>query len=663
MAATNRFSVSPNDLYTQQYVPKPFEAMYKVGMNMQKEHETQQAESDALSDALNKIKVANEVISEGSGDDLGIKSRSTGYGDFKNQVINKYALANKQLADEYATTGDATKFKQGISKLKSDFSGDYQKLKIAEANSVAIEEADKKYREAKHAGANPHVLNALAEEGARLRENPYAVQYKGAPISELVDTPKKVNEYANNYADQIMKTYQPVKDAHGYLTYKDTHGVGRARIIEGAGHNYDLDNELTSDAREQAIRALRDHGVDLNSDQGKEMYNSLLQQHKEKFITSVVDKAEKSVQNLDRKKDIIGAEERLAKKEEDAKKIYTTNEQGNAEVLGIEGALNSLDLGDVLNSNGDFKTKSNTVVENTSVTGPGMINAPIFGGIVKALSPSLTADEIVNKGYAKILAKHKELGLPQPVDANGKPTGKIKEQLYNYALNLAQTRSTTSRLQPSTIEGMNKRYLGKNSDISNMEFYEQGDKGSNAKTTNEVVNKLAKNSSFTGIDYFNENGAGWKVVYTEDGNVDKALIAVPRDQTFKADTKPVQIISVGAMNFAKTGKIDNKYKDSQFDYLQREVSNILPNVNLVASSTEQNSKGDIILRGSFVDNSTGVPLLKGVTHNTTTGQIKFSSLGEIQADKTSEVQVKGSLTQYNSSLGEKTKNSEVEIED
>ena len=73
MAATNRFSVSPDDNYVSQYVPKPFEAMYKVGMNMQKDHETQQAESDALSEQLNKIKVANEVISEGYGDDLGIK--------------------------------------------------------------------------------------------------------------------------------------------------------------------------------------------------------------------------------------------------------------------------------------------------------------------------------------------------------------------------------------------------------------------------------------------------------------------------------------------------------------------------------------------------------------------------------------------------------------
>ena len=399
---TNRFDTSQQQQYVSSYIPLPFEQIGALGSKITKEHASKQEEADALANEINKIKVANEVISEGSGEDLGIKSRSTGYGEFKNQVLNKYSQANKQLADDYqAGKLDTAQFSQKVNQLKNDFSGDYQKLKIAEANSVAIEEADKKYREAKHAGANPHVLNALAEEGARLRANPYSVQYKGAPISELVDTTKKINDYSNNYADQIMKTYQPVKDVNGYITYKDTHGVGRARIMEGASANYDLDNELTSDAREQALRVIRDNGIDLNSEKGKQIYTDLLTEHKTKFITSVVDKAEKSVQNLDRKKDWQAAQDRTwahdQKVVEDATNVVGNALPGDEEVnivvqspefqsLSAKGLINTKP-GGLIEFNFDgkqtgyqaasgkvYSTKNEAIADNTKA---GIINPDI----------------------------------------------------------------------------------------------------------------------------------------------------------------------------------------------------------------------------------------------------------------------------------------------
>lgn len=317
--AANRFDTSANQEYVSTYVPKPFELMYKLGMGMKQEHEKQQAESDALADQLNKIKVVNEVLSEGSGDDLGIKSRKIGYGDFKNEVLNKYSQESKRLADEYQATGDADKFKQGIAKQKADFSQDIQKLKIAEVNSIAIEEANKKYREAKQAGANPFILNKLAEEGRRLLDNPYEVQYQGAPIGEVADLEDLKNKYASNFKSQILSSGAGSVDSKtGYITWRDKSGVTKQRIRTSVENTFDQDPVLGSQTKEQTWRFLRDRGLDWDSEvtlkdgskvkAGDYYYKSL----KEDFIGGVIAKAESSEQNVDRKKDWMFADDRKA---------------------------------------------------------------------------------------------------------------------------------------------------------------------------------------------------------------------------------------------------------------------------------------------------------------------------------------------------------------
>jgi hypothetical protein len=298
--AVNRYTTVDWSAPTSSYIPKPFEQMMMVGKTMQKEHADKQTEADALANEINKIKVANEVISEGSGDDLGIKSRSTGYGEFKNEVLNKYTQANKQLSEDYqAGKLDSNQFSQKVNQLKNDFSGDYQKLKIAEANSAAIEESDKKYREAKHAGANPFVLNELAAEGARLRENPFQTSYKGAPIADFVDSQKALNDYAGNYQKQILNSGSGKRDKFGNIDYSSVSGVTKKRIKEGVTSTFDND-AIGIQTKSQVTRILRDQGLDWNSEvplkdgtkvkAGDYYYNHM----KQDFIDGVVAKAESS---------------------------------------------------------------------------------------------------------------------------------------------------------------------------------------------------------------------------------------------------------------------------------------------------------------------------------------------------------------------------------
>lgn len=323
--AANRFDTSQQQQYVSSYVPLPFEAISNLGAKMTKDHELKQTEADALAEAINKIKVTNEVISEGAGDDLGIKSRKIGYGDFKNEVYNKYTQANKQLTDDYyAGKLNPNEFNQKVNQLKSQFSSDYQKLKFAEANSIAIEEANKKYREAEQAGANSFILNKLAEEGRRLLDNPYEVQYQGAPIGKVADLEDLKNKYASNFKEQILSSGAGIRDEKtGYITWRDKSGVTKQRIVKSVENTFDQDPILGSQTREQTFRFLRDRGLDWNSEvtlqdgtkvkAGDYYYNSL----KQDFIDGVVAKAESSEQKTDRKKDFIFEETRKAAAEEE----------------------------------------------------------------------------------------------------------------------------------------------------------------------------------------------------------------------------------------------------------------------------------------------------------------------------------------------------------
>ncbi len=320
--AANRFDTSANQEYVSTYVPKPFELMYKLGMGMKQEHEKTQAESDALSDQINKIKVVNEVLSEGSGEDLGIKSRKIGYSDFKNEVLNKYSQESKRLADEYYATGDATKFKQGVAKQKADFANDYQKLKIAEANSAAIEEMNKKIRDNKDIGieGNEYVLNPLAAEGRRLLDNPYSTQYQGAAIGDALKIEDEINKSAQHFADQIGRGGVRT-DSHGNVIYEKTHGVTADRIKDEVYRSYDKGVGLHTE--QQVLRALRNAGINPNAEkiikvptkfdstgkptEFKEVktteFNDRYNKAKQDYAQAVVDKAEKSVLDQTIRKD------------------------------------------------------------------------------------------------------------------------------------------------------------------------------------------------------------------------------------------------------------------------------------------------------------------------------------------------------------------------
>lgn len=368
--SSNRFDTSQQYQYVPSHIPLPFEQIAGLGEKIQAEHAAKQGEMDALEQQLAKIKVADQVLSEGSGEDLGIKYRNTGYGSFKNQVLTKAKQANQQLAADYqAGKLDANQFSQKVRQIQSDFMDDYNKLKVAEANSAIIEEQDKAYRQNKQVGMNPFLANQLAAEGSRLLSNPFTTDYKGAPIGEAIDVEKSKNEYADKFQSQILSTGAGKRDANGMIIYSDKSGVTRDRIIDSVNSSFDQDPMLGTQTREQTNRFLRDRGLDWNSqidingqkvNAGDYYYNSL----KQDFINGVVAKAESSKLNREIKQDWIAKQNR-AWEHEDKVVTDSLNLKGNS----IPGSTV-----DILANDPQFKSLSDKGILSVDPSGKMIID-------------------------------------------------------------------------------------------------------------------------------------------------------------------------------------------------------------------------------------------------------------------------------------------------
>lgn len=649
----NRFSTVGQSEYTPQHVPLPFEAIGALGEKIQKTQDAAIDDTYKLKDLMTKVPAIYDP-------NLGLSNIEK-----KKELDAQFAPKIDELTNKIMA-GDPNAPRE-LEQVKRDFANNPIRQEL-ENSYVDYQAYKKDMMDKKDAYAiykDPYRNKALINEAGELQ--PFRYSGMGERQDHATEARAQMSDIAKMGYDS-KNSYLDPNDGNIYT--KDSHG------------KYVKDTRVRQLANQKA--------VDFVSTQKGQDYLQLLQYQNPKATPQeLMQGVSNYLFNAGSNQifsDVGGgtgvkttALSSARDQEKQAANLLTTNEQGNAEVLNLGSVLKGLGLDDVMTTSGDWLTKQTADVKGTNAGVSGgfnMLNAPILGGIIKAALPSKSAEQLVNEGYKKIIEKHKELGLPEPVDQTGKPTGKYKEQLYNYAVELAKRRSTTSNLQQSTIQGMNKAMLGPNSNIHNMEFYLQGDESSNAKITNEEVKNMPKNASYTGIDFFGPKQAGWKLAVSnknDDGTtVDQAYLAVPRDKTFEEDTRAVHNISRGVLDFAKTGKINSQYFDPQSGKMLQNMIDankdkfIGTNIpKLVASSVERNRFGEVVVMGSYVDNSTGTPQFKAITYypNRSTDNLKATSLDEVQANKTTEIQAKGSLKQYNTSFKETTKPSEISIDD
>lgn len=669
----NRFDTSQQNPYVSNYTPLPFQEIMALGEKTNQNFQAgKQAEADlgALGQAIKAAPM---------------------YEQDRQRFIGMYNNKTKELVDKYQGNYGDPNFKMDVQKLTNDFK--------SQPEINAFGNTLKSYNDWEGQKKDPN--NAMNLDFTYDMDPNDPKNFRQRSVTqEGVYSPSftKFEDY-NEAAKKVMgKIAEDGQSNEQGLDFSRSHKLnnGETEVYSNKEHGY---VKVSKDKLEQLSNLMVEEYANtvagkhhLQSKTGTNItYNQLDPETKQlanqEFAQHLFNaNASQIGGKTTNKVSYLQTTNRQAAADNDANnfgRLVTTNEQGNPEVVDIESVFAGLGLGKVFDKTGALATNSPLASEYTVTKSNGevkvfdnSIDAHKFAGNWGSISQqrvgsNKSAETVVNEAYAKLVPVAQKLGIV-PKDKDGKLTGKYAEALYNYGLAIAKDRSTTSKLQQSTSTGMTKAMFGENSDLSNMEFYTQGNEDSNAKITNEEVGKLAKNSRVTGIDYFGNNQAGWKVASTpkdDKGNptgVDNALIAIPRDQSFNVETKPVWTISKGAIEFAKTGEINDAYVDKQAStFLQDKLKTLLPTQGyktipqITSSSTEQDKEGNLIVRGSYVDNSTGTPKLQGVEYNSSTGQVELLSLYEIQNRKTQSLEVKGSLKQYNSKLGETVKNSNI----
>jgi hypothetical protein len=624
----NRFSTVGTSEYTPQHVPLPFEEISAIGEKMQKKYDTAIDDTYKLKDLMAQVPAINDP-------NLGLSNVQK-----KKELDAQYSAKINELTDKIVN-GDANAF-QELEKVKRDLLNDPTRQELE--NSYLDYQAYKKdmidKKDAYAVYKDPYRNKKLINDEGELQ----AFRYSG--MGERQDHSTEARAQMAGVATSGIdskNSYLDPNDGNIYTkTSKGTY-VKNTRIR-------DLANEKAGDfvktqKGQDYLELLKYENPEATSEQlFKGVSDYLFNAGSNQIFSNFGGGSDVQTTGITSK--IYDENKELS--------IQTTNEQGNAESVDVNTVLSSWGLDGVLDKEGNIAQQSN--LKTSVVDGPGLMRVPLF------LFNQKSAGQIVNEAYEKMMPVFKSLGLKR---INGESVPKI---MYDYAQKVAIERSTTTQLQQSTTKGMTDFFLGDNSNISNMEVYEQGNENSNAKLTNEVMSSLAKNSKITGVDYFGNNQTGWKVAVTpkdKSGNIsgqDQALIAIPKDLSFASETKPVWKISKGALEFAKTGKENSEYQDNDATPVIESVLKTNYGANapkIVASSTDRNKKGEIILRGSYVDNSNNQAELKAIEYNVAKQTFELLSLGEIQKRKTREIETQGSLKQYNIKLGETIKDSEV----
>lgn len=672
---SNRYNTLLQDRYVSTYVPLPLEQIsglaqdytdrYNTGKNLPKQF-------DLLSQKINAAPVDY---------------------DNKDKLVNDYkSRINNEVNN--AKPGDFAKpeFQDKISSLTKEFAND-PRLQSIIANKHEFDKNWDPYLNSKESKEDLILSNITDKDNPNIGYKAHSSGYKQLKPGEVlqpldyikyqksIDGVKTIMDNIAIKGNSLSSIKQWSKDGnyfidtdghHKEVSKKDVYNVAKANVgnyaenTEGKFRFKSLLNKVGLDAHMNYTDFMYNDKIpdNIKEDIKKEMIKDLYN-----YGTKQIFEDDNIKYNL--KDNVLKQHEGI--KEIDTPKIITTNEQGNPETTDINGVLKGLGIDSILNENGELKinnifssTYKVTKVDGTTKEFTNSQEAHSFAGNTGSITQqrignNKSADDIVNEAYVKLPALSKKLGLDVPADGN------YKNQIYNYAIKIAKQRSTTSNLQPNTSEKLTEYFLGNNSNMHNMEVYEQGNESSNAKMTNESVGKLANNSKITGIDYFGNNQAGWKIAVTpkddkgDANDIDKALIAIPRDKTFEKETRSVYTISKGALEFSKTGEVSNKYKDGNYDQLQEYANKyIAGKPKIAASSTEYTSDGKQIIRGSFIQMNNGEPILLGIEYIPNSGIApNITSLDNIQNKKTEELQTNGSLNQYINSLEEKTKPSKI----
>lgn len=476
----NRFDQPYGQRYVSTYVPLPFQELAMLGEHMQKKALAKQDEMTELEQKIADTKVANQVLSEGSNEEPGLKYKDTGYGQFKEDLLNRAKTAHSQITEDYlAGKLSPYELERKTNEFNRTFKNDFNKLKVAEANSSIISKQDEEFRKHKTASLNPYLVNAMAAEGKRFLQDPFSQEYKGAPIGEALNIEDEINKSAQHFADQIGKN-GAYRDKYGNIVYQNTHGVTPDRIRNEVYSAYD--KGVGVHTKEQVMRSLLDDGInpdtertikvpskfdskgnpteykDVKTDEFTYRYNNA----KKAYADAVVDKAEKSVLDEQVKKDWL-YERSLDKKdaEEEAKKQFAWTSASspsdpnnpNNTYEGINNSISGSKFGE------HWKLDENGVLTSAKSTDKYINGFKIDGKVYSKNDklPSGYSTTLNDNGSTVLMKNGKVVGVETSVEnpSSSNNLQQATKELLNIADNLGITKNMSPYYKASS-EGLHQ---------------------------------------------------------------------------------------------------------------------------------------------------------------------------------------------------------------
>lgn len=309
----NRFDVGTPQKYVSIY---PFQELAAIGEKLNARAGQAQQKMSAIEDAISKMEVEDQVITEGSklGDQYtpGVQWASTGYGQFKNNLLKTVKTAHEDLTALWqAGEISISDLERESNMLNNNILKDYNKLNLAAENSKVIKEINKKYRENQDISnpQNSFLLNPLAKAGSEFLKDPFALNYVGAPIAKLLTQMDYVNKYASGFKDSDIAQFQTAADKNGYIDYGKITGVTADRV-KAVAQDVDTDPEIGSQLKQQAYRDVANM-MDPNNSNFNTAVQKQYEGYKNQFIQSVLAKAVGQTTTHNLKFDRLGETKKL----------------------------------------------------------------------------------------------------------------------------------------------------------------------------------------------------------------------------------------------------------------------------------------------------------------------------------------------------------------
>jgi hypothetical protein len=414
----NRFDVGTPQKYVSIY---PFQELAAIGEKLNARAGQAQQKMSAIEDAISKMEVEDQVITEGStlGDQYtpGVQWASTGYGQFKNNLLNTVKTAHEDLTALWqAGEISISDLERQSNILNKNILKDYNKLSLAAENSKVIKEINKKYRENQDVPNSPFVLNTLAKAGSEFLKDPFALNYVGAPIAKLLTEMDYVNKYASGFKDSDIAQFQTAADKNGYIDYGKITGVTADRV-KAVAQDVDTDPEIGSQLKQQAYRDVANM-MDPNNSNFNVAVQKQYEGYKNQFIQSVLAKAVGQTTTHNLKFDRLGETKKLQ------------HEMNALQVSGlIPGDVKTIDINPAFKDIVSYDDKSQAYALNKD---PYQIEKPKYID-PRSLALGITDNSSeINKQNEKIRNQINELAKQLNV---AKPTNKQEaQQLLNQYL-------------------------------------------------------------------------------------------------------------------------------------------------------------------------------------------------------------------------------------